>query len=36
VACGPGGMSDDARTAVVEMVKKGCVDVDFFDKGFTW
>lgn len=36
VACGPGGMSDDARAAVVKMMKKGYADIDFFDKGFTW
>jgi predicted ferric reductase len=36
VACGPGSMSDDARAAVVGMVKKGHADIEFFDKGFTW
>jgi predicted ferric reductase len=36
VACGPAGMADQTRGACVEMLRKGCRGVEYFEESFKW
>lgn len=36
VACGPAGMADDARRAVVDALEHAPFDIQYFEEHFTW
>lgn len=36
VACGPGQMADDARSAVVDILRRGQMRIEYFEESFQW